>query len=186
MVKLSERHKQRFKYLEALYNLAGGSSLRTVNHARIVVHAGLTRHDAKSAFNYLENEGLLQAKSPVGDISITHHGVKWYEAKVTRSKDQRAQSSPSTVGNNASYGNEEREQSVRLFGSPAVRLPLSHREEGTSATSTDTVTREIPLQAKNPRRYLFMTVIQNLKRALANSLFDVGVRFLLSKVRRWR
>ena len=120
MVKLNERHKQRFKYLEALYYLAGGSSLRTVNHSRIVVQAGLTRHDAKSAFNYLENEGLLQAKSPVGDISITHHGVKWYEATVTKPKDQREQSGPSTLGEDTSYGNEEREESVRLFGSPAV------------------------------------------------------------------
>ena len=185
MVKLSERHKQRFQYLETLYYLAGGSSLRTVNHARIVVQAGLTRHDAKSAFNYLENEGLLQAKSPVGDISITHHGVEWYEAMVTRSKDQGAQSGPSTLGENTSYGNEEREESVRLFGTPAVRLPLNRREEGV-ATSTDTTTREILLQAKNPRRHVFMTVIQNLKRALANSLFDVGVRFLLSRLGRWR
>lgn len=69
MLELMKRKQQRFKYLETLYKMVGGSPLDTVTHNKIGVQAELTKQGAEDAFYYLLNEKLLEAQYLAGVVS---------------------------------------------------------------------------------------------------------------------
>ena len=68
--------------------MVDGSPVHTVNHHEITVQAKLTSESARDAFYYLLNEGLIKAHDYEGAVSITHQGVKAYEAAIINSKEQ--------------------------------------------------------------------------------------------------
>lgn len=204
MLELLEKRKQRFIYLKSLYKMVDGSPVHTVNHHDIAVQAKLTSESARDAFYYLLNEGLIKAHDYDGTVSITHQGVKAYEAAIINSKEQlvlqgggvtnnivqiRGKVSESLIhfGNQTSslefYSPEEMKDIGEFVELLKERLPsLDMDKKGKALISTEIKTIERELKAEKPKTHLIVAAMQNLKGALTNSLFDATVRFLLSKL----
>ena len=164
MLELLKKQEQRFIYLETLYKMVDGSPMSSVNHHQIAVQAELTPQSARDAFYYLLNERLLEAQNYDGAVRITHQGVKEYEAAII-SKEQRSCSATRYIANNI----------VQFSGK--ISKPHIHFSEQEDSPETHT-------KAKKPKKYLIPAAMQNLKGTLKSSLFDAGVRFLLSRLRR--
>lgn len=205
MLELLKKRKERFIYLKTLYKMVDGSPVHTVNHHEIAVQANLTSESARDVFYYLLNEGLIKAHDYDGTVSITHQGVKAYEAAIINSKDQLGLQGGGGVTNNIVQITGKVSESLIHFGnqtsSPELyspeemkdigefvellkeRLPsLDMDKKGKALISTEIKTIERELKAEKPKTHLIVAAMQNLKGALTNSLFDATVRFLLSKL----
>lgn len=202
-MELREKKEKRFTYLEALYKMVGGSPLQTANHHEILLQTGLSPQSSKDAFYYLQSEGLLQAQNPFGAINITHQGVKAYEATISRTRHGLVGYPSGAITNNPLHIRTTTDESVILFGSPSERLTPervsalpTNLQEGKVVSSgketrkifpkTDIVAGETQSQKPKSKKHLIITVIRSLERGLTSTLWETGVRFLLSKLRRLR
>lgn len=181
-MELREIKEKRFRYLEALYKMVGGSPLRTANHHEISLRAGLSYQSSEEPFYFLQSEGLLQAQNPFGVINITHQGVKLYEATIARNYEP-ARYLGDVVPDHSLH--IRRHRSVSLLECPAGRVTPEQASELSSASVTNIVTGKNHPKEQKPKRQVFITVIRSLERALTSTLLDSGVRFLLSKLKKW-
>lgn len=205
MLELLKKRKERFIYLKTLYKMVDGSPVHTINHHEIAVQANLTSESARDVFYYLLNEGLIKAHDYDGTVSITHQGVKAYEAAIINSNEQlgvqggvtnnivqitgKVSESLIHFGNQASgpelYSPPEMKELGEFVEYLKERLPsLNMDREGKSLISRQINTIETELKSEQPKKHLILAAMQNLKGPLTNSLFDASVRFLLSKLRR--
>lgn len=205
MLELHKKQRQRFDYLEALYEMVDGSPINTVNHHEIAVRAQLTSENARDAFYYLLHEKLLKALNYEGSVSITHEGVKEYEASRINSKKElcrqagghvtknivqisgKVSESPIYFPNHAGYPETFSQpemdlirEFVEFLKGNLPHLDVSKRGKTVIATEVDII--ETELKAEKPKTHLIFTALHNLKGTLTQSFLDATVRFLLSKL----
>lgn len=205
-MKRTEKLDQRFRYLEALYKMVGGSPLQTAHHKTIAHLAGLSSQSAEDAFYFLRSKGLLQARHIAGSIIITQKGVQEYEVCISNANEQMLIYRRSQAFNSIVHSSSAVDEAVILFGGPALPFCLV-KETATEYScpsehekSNETLGREYNtfrimkndtgeagVHRGKSNRNVIRTVMQCLKGALTNSLFETGVRFLLSKMKgmRW-
>lgn len=196
---------QRFQYLAALYKLVDGSPLTNVDHQVVVREADLDEQRGLAVFHYLLNEGLIDCQHPVGKISITHQGVKTYEALLDNYAAEQNLPDSNTTINNIVNINGMVADSQLTFGNQAATLetnPPSLEDitaiielfrERLATVNVDSQTKtsilseletlETQLKSSKPKRQLINTAIKNLKGALNKSLLDAGVGVLFSKLK---
>lgn len=195
MLERSEKREQRLRYLKTLYGIVEGSSRSSANHHEIAQQAGLATAWAIDALLYLHSQGLLEYTGLA--VNITHLGVK-------KAEEELAQALQRTVTNNIlhisgelkdpmfHFGNntdisviylvrEEEEKYLGLSTKPVPPLLIDQQSE--TYVLDDSVTIETGSKARQSKKRRIRAAQQSLKGALANSLFDNGVRFLLSKLR---
>lgn len=193
-MKRVEKHEQRLRYLKALYDLAQGSPLQTVNHKEIERRAGLSSQCADDAFLYLKSEGLLQTQRPMGEINITHQGVKYHEAVISSAAEYRGR----YLMDSFSEINASDDGLATLSETPAKYSPRIQTREQVADHMADSsgldatlghlpagrVSTEQDLQAAKYLKQLIKAAMRKIKGSLANSLFETGVRFFLSKLKK--
>lgn len=172
--------------------------LNTAAHQVIGRKAGLHPQSARDAFYYLLNEGLLEIQNPDGIVRITHEGVKECEnlveeyqahsggAMINNSLNIKGVSEPALrfeIQNLQVPGEQTLAQLKEFTGLVQEKLPELDVDEGNkSLIVTELQTMETELESAKPRKNLLVTALLNLKKALIGSFFDLGVRFLLSKL----
>ena len=77
---LTQRQEQRWLMLDKYYELTDGRSEAIINLWNVGDELGWNRELTRSTYDYLKNEGLLEAKAMGGASGITHWGVKEVEA----------------------------------------------------------------------------------------------------------
>ena len=207
MLELHKKQRQRFDYLEALYEMVDGSPINIVNHHHVAVRAQLTSESARDAFYYLLHEKLLKALNYEGSVSITHEGVKEYEAAITKSKKELCGKGEERVANNIVQISGQVSESLIHFanyeGNPETFSPaemnlirefiellkgniahLNINKRGKTIISTEVETIETELNAEKPKTHLILAALHNLKGTLTKSFLDATVRFFLSKLGR--
>ena len=71
MLNFVERQRQRLTYLEALYQLVGGSLFAAVAHEEIQRQATLSEETAEDAYRYLLDEEFIRVQS----ITLISHDL---------------------------------------------------------------------------------------------------------------
>ncbi|MFZ3558198.1 hypothetical protein [Streptomyces sp. BH055] len=80
MASLSERKAHRQSIMQAVYDLTGGSTMKSVNVAELASELGISPEDMRDALDYLLNEGELKQLT-MGTVELTHHGLVKMESE---------------------------------------------------------------------------------------------------------
>ena len=72
---IKEKKKQRFQFLEKLYNESNGSESYMVNMWELGQELEFDRETTSNIVDYLIDKGLLKPMTLGGGISITHYGI---------------------------------------------------------------------------------------------------------------
>jgi hypothetical protein len=72
---VEKKRKQRFEYMNALYEATDGRELSYIDMAEIGMAIHLSRAECEGTVEYLAGEGLLRYVALGGTIAITHLGV---------------------------------------------------------------------------------------------------------------
>ncbi len=92
-VPLSEEDKRRFKLLDAIYTVSKGYKFTHIPTDRLYdeLHATTDeeKQDVRESYEYLRNAGLAKSKS-LGNVSITHQGIKEYESAILKPSERTA------------------------------------------------------------------------------------------------
>lgn len=83
MVNIAQLKKDRYKYLNHLYNKVSGSTGYMINMFELGKEIQFEDIYTRDITSYLINEGLIQRRALGGGISITHYGVKEIEEANT-------------------------------------------------------------------------------------------------------
>jgi hypothetical protein len=75
MKSIEEMKKQRFQFLNRVYELSGGSQFHFVNMYEIGQEFGFDRESTIDIAQYLSEEGLIENEDTGGNLTISHHGV---------------------------------------------------------------------------------------------------------------
>ena len=199
---LTSKQAQRFKYLESLYNLVGGSPLNRTEHHVVTINAGLTAHSAEAAFHYLLYDGLVEGEYLTGDVSITHKGVKAYESLIPEKDKTHYLGSNVTINNVVNISGEVSESNISIgdqISSSGIDpakdmveilgfikeylLDVEVDVETETSILSELKTIETQLKSPQPKRQIINTAIKNLKGSVNKSLLDTGVGFLLSRLK---
>lgn len=76
-----ERKKaQRLRFLNHLHDATGGDIRAHTTIAEVASAIGIDMKEARSAYDYLLHEGLIEPRGLGGIVSISHHGIREIEA----------------------------------------------------------------------------------------------------------
>lgn len=167
MLNFVERQRQRLTYLEALYQLVGGSLFVAVAHEEIQRHATLSEEIAEDAYRYLLDEEFIKVKDLKGKVRITPRGVRVCEASLGSFKQKRSYFY-STNSEKTLQSGQIRESSYHYGVHQSTPVVLASQCDAHSSTK------------EKSRRKL---TIRTLKGTLVKTVFDVVVRFLLDKLK---
>ena len=81
---VEKKRKQRFEYMNALYEATGGRELSSVDMAEIGMALDFSKEECEATVEYLRGEGLIKHVSLGGFISITHLGVVEVETALQK------------------------------------------------------------------------------------------------------
>lgn len=121
--------------------------------------------------------------------------MKTYEASMDKSEKQARQHTGEEVsGPSIRRGKSADTKAVNPYPTPRdMGEFIGHLKENLPSLAVDgqsetlilekIETSETQLKSAKPKKQLIMAAMQNLKGALTNSLFNAGVRFLLSRLR---
>jgi hypothetical protein len=85
MKPLEELKLKRFQYLQALYEVTGGSSMTYIHTPfELGQSLGFTNDETASIDEYLRGEGLVKRLGLAGETTITHQGVVEVEAALSQ------------------------------------------------------------------------------------------------------
>jgi hypothetical protein len=87
---VEKKRKQRFEYMNALYEATGGRELLSVDMAEIGMALSFSKEECEATVEYLRGEGLLKHVSLGGFISITHLGVVEVETALQKPDEPTA------------------------------------------------------------------------------------------------
>ncbi len=94
--KLTETKRNRFLYLEKVYEETGGNKHAVVDLWNPGVALGFSRAETENIYDYLEGEGLVEAQALGEAIGITHAGIVEVE-KALSEPQQPTQHFPANV-----------------------------------------------------------------------------------------
>jgi len=80
---IDDKKKERFLFLQKMYDTTDGNSAHIVDMWEVGTELGLDREKTRNLVGYLRDEGLLEAKTLGGGISITHAGIIEIEYSLT-------------------------------------------------------------------------------------------------------
>lgn len=90
---VDRKRKQRFEYMNALYESAGGREQKFFNLEEVGKEIGFSGEESEAIVEYLHGEGLVRTMGLAGLVSITHLGVMEVEAALQK-PDQATQHFP--------------------------------------------------------------------------------------------
>ncbi|NVO10269.1 MAG: hypothetical protein HXX16_09940 [Bacteroidales bacterium] len=80
---IDDKKKERFLFLQKMYDTTDGNSGYTVDMWEVGTELGFDRDKTRNLVGYLRDEGLLESKTLRGGISITHAGIIEIEYSLT-------------------------------------------------------------------------------------------------------
>src|SRR6266849_9689731 len=105
MTTIDERQRQRFRFLEAVYRLTDGRRLIQVPLGAIEPAIGLSHEEADPVFDYLLQQGLVDATMG-GGVELTQQGILEYEAASMRPERPTAHFPPNIINVHTMIGGQ--------------------------------------------------------------------------------
>lgn len=82
--RLAQREATRYRLFRALYDALEGQQGAFVNYKEVAEEAGIPYPEARAALDYLIGEGLIEAATLGGGVSLTHDGIVEMEDSIRR------------------------------------------------------------------------------------------------------
>jgi len=87
MNSIEQKKKDRFKYLNLLYEKSGGDKLNDQNMFGVGTELGFSEAETMAITQYLNGENLIEHTTIGGGIAITHYGVKEVEGALSHPEE---------------------------------------------------------------------------------------------------
>ena len=116
----------RYRFPHALYEETGGDEQAIVNMLDIGNKIGVDQEITRVTFDYLRNEGLIEAIAFGGIIKISHLGVKEYEDSVSHPDAPTTHFLPVNIVNNVISVQGNISGSQVQQSSPNVRIQVQN------------------------------------------------------------
>jgi len=199
MTNVNNKKKQRFLFLNRLYELTGGSQLKVVQIHDVATSLGFfVRDEVADICLYLKNEGLADPRNMA--ISITHFGIKEVEAALSEPDKPSHYFPPVNVINvhqmNNSViqqGNLHSQQSasfsevvgdlIKLLSSLVEAIPeLMLKDEARAELDADIKTIQVQLDSKKPKKAIIKESLRSVQRILEGAAGSVVGQSLLNHI----
>lgn len=182
---LEEKKKNRFKYLNLLYEKSGGDKLNDQNMFELGTELGFDKKESEAVAQYLNGEKLLEHTTIGGGIAITHYGVKEVERALSvpekpthyfppvniinihhmeGSQIQQGTVSGRQTGNFKLTNTQDLNDFIRLLKEKRQELKLNREDE--SEIEAEISTLESQIVSSRPKRGIIQESLSSIKRIL--------------------
>ncbi|MCP4486309.1 MAG: hypothetical protein GY820_03180 [Gammaproteobacteria bacterium] len=199
MIDINKRKEQRFRFLQRLYELTGGSELKRVFKTDVSDSLNIDQQEVSNICQYLKGESLAE---PVNrDISITHFGIMEVEAALSEPDKPTQYFPPVNIinihnmeGSVIQQGNINSSQSVQFEEHTKIKInefldelksnlpALKLASENESEINTDITTIETQLASVNPKNSIIKECLLSIQRILEGAGGAVVAQQLLPYV----
>lgn len=93
--RVEQKQQQRYAVLRKVYEVTDGRPLASTNFREVAKDLDFAEDDARSAVDFLIEEGLLQWRGSGGGVSITHAGLVEVEASIKKPERETEHFTPS-------------------------------------------------------------------------------------------
>jgi hypothetical protein len=201
MPNIEELRKNRFQYLNCLYEESGGNEHNHLNCFDLGEELGFSRDEVITITQYLAGEGLMEHVTLGGGIAITHFGVKEVEEALSHpereshyfppvniiqiqhmenSQIQQGSIDSSQKGTFNSTGGAELTDFLKLLKSKLPELKLLDSDQAELGADVDTINSQVG--SSRPKTGIIKECLMSIKRILEGAGGNVVAKELLSHI----
>lgn len=180
---LTKKKTNRFCFLNRLYEVSDGNTMKIVSMWDVGDTAQLTRNETENVVNYLVGEHLVEHRTIGGGISVTHHGVVEVERALSAPESpthyfppivniMNVQSMVSSQIQQGTHGSAQSQvantndiEAIRAliskFGASIHELPISAEEKAEAQAELRTV--EAQLASSKPKPLILRESLKTLR-----------------------
>lgn len=201
MKSIEEMKKQRFQFLNRVYELSGGSQFHFVNMYEIGQEFGFDRESTINIAQYLSEEGLIENEDTGGNLTISHRGVCEVEEALSNPdkpttyfppvniihvgqmiNSQIQQSSPGAtqVITFSEEKSEELREVIKALKESIDQLNLEMQQKSDLQAEIQTI--EAQMCSSNPKPSIITECLSSIRRILEGAAGSIIASNLLSKI----
>ena len=201
MKSIEELKKQRFQFLNSVYELTDGSQFSFVNMYEVGKKLGFDKTLVNDISQYLVEEGLIEYQTLDGFISITHYGIREVEEALSNpdkpttyfppvniiqveqmTNSQILQSSPGAVQaiTFAQGKYDKLKEMLQVLKESMDQLNLKAQQK--SDLQADIQTIEAQMLSSKPKATIITESLGSIRRILEGAVGSAIASSLLSKI----